>query len=49
MIVQNVVVFATFGAHQIAPSCEYCGPGKVTGLPCNACENCKNCTAEDLL
>lgn len=33
--------------------CEYCGPGKYTGLPGNACENCrntglKNPTAEDL-
>lgn len=22
--------------------CEYCGPGKSTGLPGNACENCMN-------
>jgi hypothetical protein len=34
-------------------ACEYCGPGKRTGLPGNACENCmnaglKNPTAEDL-
>lgn len=33
--------------------CEYCGPGKTTGLPGNACENCMNTglkypTAEDL-
>jgi hypothetical protein len=30
-------------------ACEYCGPGKSTGLPGNACENCMNKnTAEDL-
>lgn len=33
--------------------CEYCGPGKLTGLPGNACENCMNTglkypTPEDL-
>lgn len=23
-----------------APACKYCGPGVITGLPSNACENC---------
>jgi hypothetical protein len=37
----------------VAEPCDYCGPGKRTGLPSNACENClntglKNPTAENL-
>lgn len=27
--------------------CEYCGPGKYTGLPSNACENCMNTGARE--
>lgn len=41
------------GCYRKSEPCEYCGPGKSTGLPGNACENCmntglKNPTAEDL-
>ncbi len=27
--------------------CSYCGPGKITGLPGNACENCMNTGLEN--
>lgn len=30
------------GGYPSNEPCEYCGPGKLSGLPGNACENCMN-------